>query len=283
MRLNEFVTEIRNLKGKGDILTNTFPGCIEEDVDFTPSKRGDAYVFTVCERFRKRGFFVAIDDKKGREELIELIRDCPSDTIFEWLQKKKDPFDDEDEAYDSCDLKEVFEAAGLSLYEKYVRVMTTYVSNPFDIPEEGRRSILSEMYEPGGEYAKIEDANELFQLNIDTFDANCDDTFTLDEWKEIIRNKNCLVHRDNGKISAYYVWKLQGKKLYSNISVNFGPANHLYNMERRIFEEYWKMGIRTYYAWFNMNNKNALKRGNKNAQKCIKSKGILYNYVYKQL
>ena len=108
----------------------------------------------------------------------------------------------------------------------------------------------------------------------------CDDVFTLEQWDKIIERKECLLHRENGNIVTFYVWRLEGRKLYSNMVVNEGPANFSYNLERRIFEEMWSKGIRIFYAWYNIKNKKALKRGNEKTEELIKSKEIIYNDIY---
>ena len=178
-------------------------------------------------------------------------------------------------------LEEVFDRGNMNAYATYIRKTECYVDNPYQIPGTGRRALLSEMYDPNcGEYPTMEAAEELDALHRQVFDPLCDDMYTIDEWKEKIDKKEILVYRENGKIMAYYCFCLEGRKLYSNISVNTGNANILYNMERRIFEEMWDRGIRVYYAWFNEKNDKALRRENKNAITCIKSRELLYNFIY---
>lgn len=282
MIFEDLSTVNNELKRKGSIITNIHPGCVGRETDFDLLKGEKAYVFFATERYKKKGLFAAVDDEEGRNELIKIIRDNQNDAVFDWLQKGRvdQEFEVEYEEKDSCTEKKLFEEAGLHLYKKYIRILTSYKSNPYLIPEKGRRRILQDMYEPGGELPCLDDAEELFQINRETFDAKSDDVFSVQEWKKIISEERCLIHREDGHITTYYVWELQGKKLYSNIAVNMIGANHLYNMERRIFEKYWEEGIRTYYAWFDVKNNNALKRGNTEARLCINSKSVLYNYIY---
>ena len=70
----------------------------------------------------------------------------------------------------------------------------------------------------------------------------------------MVKKKEILVYREAGEIIAAYIFHYQGKKLYSNTSMNLGGANILYNMERRIFEEAWNKGIRIFYGWGNLAN-----------------------------
>ena len=81
-------------------------------------------------------------------------------------------------------------------------------------------------------------------------------------------------------IVTYYVFKKEGKKLYSNISLNLGPANFLYNIERRIFDECWEEGMRTNYWWVSMNNEPAMTRMNKDHMKSVQHASFLYNDIF---
>lgn len=257
---------IRELKQKhGKLISNVIPDVFREEREVEVYHNEDGIVFIMEEPNRRRGFF-SVANMSAFQQLMQKV---PSGIVMEYLY------------HDQNDLVEFFEKAGMNEYAQYVRITIKYRSNPYEIPEKGRRVLLQKMYDPKcGEYPTIADADELYNITKDTFDATCDDIFTLDRWKEIIKNQECMVVRENGEILAYYVWRLEGKKLYSNMSVNKGPANLLYNIERRIFETMWDKGIRVFYAWFNAKNEKALGRSNKNTPDVIESYGYLYNAIY---
>ena len=286
MNVNDFNILIKQFKSKGSVLSNYNASSLSYDNQIAFNAGEKAAVISISHNNVCKNYFAFVNDAEGINEFCELMKDVPEGSTVDWLQKGAidDGYCVEPEEYDSCNIKDFFTRCGLELYKKYIRITTTYTSNPKLLPEVGRRTILYEMYEPGGEWASIKDAEELCRINSDTFDPLTDDVFSLEEWKRIISNKECLVHRDDGEITAYYVWKLEGKKLYSNIAFNCGPANHLYNIERRVFEYYWDMGIRTFYAWFDIKNKDALKRHNTNCEEkeIIRNRSVLYNYVYKK-
>lgn len=225
-----------------------------------------ALVFVVQEPNRKRAFFAFAEEDFLRDLLLRI----PAGTIIEYIHKqKKNP------------LEHIFKDGDMEKYALYIRSTLCYCENPFTIPETGRRKLLEQMYNPScGEYAKEQDVTELYELTKETFDVLCDDVFTLEQWKDIVANRECLLYREKGKITTFYVFRLEGKKLYSNMSVNQGPANYLYNLERRIFEEMYNKGIRIFYAWYNAKNNKALRRGNKDADKVIRSQEIIYNQVF---
>ncbi len=284
MNSNEFNSLIKQFKSKGQVVSN-FNGSYPSDGKQIAWQPGDkAAVISVTHNGVCKNCFAFVNDPEGMEELCDLMRNVPKGSTTDWLQKGiiDEDYVVEPEEYDSCEIKDLMERCGLELYKKYIRITTTYLSNPKLLPEVGRRKILYEMYEPGGEWPSIEDAEELYRINTDTFDSLTDDVFSVEEWKTIIKDKECLVHKEDGVITAYYVWKLEGKKLYSNIAFNCGPANHLYNIERRVFEHFWEEGIRSFYAWFNIKNKDALKRHNTNAaeKNIIRNRSVLYNYIY---
>lgn len=241
MNVNKWMEERARIKREtGSVITNfTMSSVPEKDCEKVYS--AETYYATLYWNIDKYvlDFVVATPD-----DLRTLLALIPGNTIINIVYKEE------------CDLDPLFISQGLVLYASYQRNVTRYKSNPYLLPETSkRRQILPKMYDPEcGEYPVREDAEELDQLHRQVFDPLCDDMFTIDEWKEKIDNKEILVYRKNGKITAYYCFRLEGKKLYSNMSVNIGAANTLYNMERRVFEEMWNKGIRIFYGWFNLKN-----------------------------
>lgn len=248
------------------VTTNFYSQIIDDMQEVDYMENDKALVFVVQESYRKRVYFAAADNAA----LCPLLQKLPKDAILEYIhQESVNPLED------------IFINGDMERYKMYIRTTTCYSDNPYKIPEEGRRKLLEEMYVPNfGEYAKEEHAVQLQKITKETFDVFTDDIFTLEEWKKIIANKECIVYCEEGEIIAYYVYRLEGKKLYSNISVNKGPANYLYNIERRVFEEMWKKGIRIFYAWVDVKNAKQLKRRNKKANACIKSNKKIYNFIY---
>lgn len=267
MIISEVKQKINTLKKNTKrYITNFYPGLADNNQEVEYMENEQAIVFILQERFRKRCFFAYADE----EALVPLLLKVPANTIMEFISRDK-----------TNPLEELFYRGNMSKYATYIRKTECFKENPYKISETGRRALLSEMYDSNcGEYPTTDAAEELDALHRQVFDPLCDDMYTIDEWKEKIDRKEILVCRENGKIMAYYCFCLEGRKLYSNISVNTGNANILYNMERRIFEEMWDRGIRVYYAWFNEKNGKAMCRENKNAVTCIKSRELLYNFIY---
>lgn len=269
MNHDEIMKRKNEISKKGGKIWTNFLSGLRFDENVTDVIDLDEAILVIVQTtFQKLGYFVAA----GSEQLVKLLRLTPIDVFIKWTYRP-----DED------DLGEKMFQAGFYLYARYIRNTTVFKKNPYQHAVTGKRAILHEMYDSScGEFPVVEDAEKLFELAKEVFDQNCDEVFTVREWKERIRKKEVLIYREDGKIFSCYVWHLQGKVLYSNISINLGPANILYNLERRIFEQYWDEGIRAHYSWKNCENRKALKRGLENCKECILRESILYHSIYKK-
>ena len=264
--LNETIT---GLKRQGRVITNIFPGCVEDGAELTGVESDRSVVCWAAERFRMRAFYATIDV----DDLIGLMGEIPKGVVTEQLYRKEG----------ENPQKDIAERAGFEKLATYIRISTTFKSNPYDIPEVGRRAILNEYYDPAfGEYAGPEDIEELFQLQKTIFDEKKEDVFTKEEWEDIIKNNNCMLYREDGEIVTYYVYRREGVKLYGNISYNRGPANYLYNIERRVFTKMWEDGVRESYAWYDMKNTKALIRRNDAAREAVTHQSFLYNDIWEK-
>lgn len=266
MSYEDVMKEVDSLKQiYGKLFTNIIPGAMKSNLEYEIIKKDEGLIIVAQEPHRKRGYFAV----KDKDALAVLLADIPHNIFFEWLYRGEN------------ELEEIMNRVNIKLYATFFRSTRIWKGNPFEVQQEGRRVLLQEMYDSScGEYADVEDAEELYELSKSVFDVKCDDVFTVEEWRERILMREVLVYREKDKITSCYVWHLDGKKLYSNISINLGAANILYNMERRIFTEMWEKGIRIYYSWRNIKNKKALSRGNKNTRVLLAREDIMYNAIY---
>lgn len=260
MTIKEISQKVRKIRTDYTALhTNINWSNLDLDAEVTVFCGQKGIVFLVPETNKTKVYYAATDV----DEISGLLSQVPNGAVLEYLYKNEN------------DMNALFEGAGFLHYANYFRVTTTYEVNPFG-NEKGKRKLLNELYDPEcGEYPSLEDAEELEQLTRRKFDPLTDDVFSIDEWRDIIRKKECLVIKENGKIVTYYVWRLAGRKLYSNISLNLGPANYMYNLERRIFDHMWENGVRVSYAWFNEGNSRVLTKSN-----LTKNSGDLYDAIY---
>lgn len=267
MKIKEVFEKVNLIKIKHKKLyTNIIWSNLPENEDAEVHIEEKGIVFIIQEPNRRRGYYAVSD----LTILVLLLKKVENGVVLEQIHKGK-----------TDDMKNHFLGSGFRDYQMYIRTTICYKKNPYEIPEHGRRKLLQEMYDAEcGEYPTSNDAQELCDLANSLFDPLTDDIFTLEKWSDIIEKKECLIYRENGIIIACYVWHLEGKKLYSNMAMNQGAANYLYNIERRVFEHMWENGIRIYYSWINCKNKKALLRYNQNTKEYIKTINHIYNSIY---
>lgn len=262
--INNKIREIKKCAIREAFLSNYMPTKIGKADKYKVWYNDNGMVMLVANPYNEEAFFVSNDE----EALIELLEELPSKTMIESL------YQDEDKLLPVC------ERAGFQLHSTFERTIVTYEENPYSVPEKGKRKLLQEYYDPNcGEYAAEEDIEQLDVLHKQAFDIYGDDVFSIDEWKQIIQKKECMVYKENDVILSYFVWKVEGKKLYSNVSYNSTAANILYNMERRVFEECWEQGIRTLYFWVKRENVRGLRRIHEEPLAGEKYGKALYNNI----
>ncbi len=272
MKMKDIMNVCSMLRKKGEYHSNivAVQSLLQYPGEFDVVQTENAIMFVETgNNGRKNLYFAA----SGEEAMIDILsRGKEPDTVVSYLYREEP-----DNA-----IREIFSKAGLTLYAEYIRFLKKYSDNPYLLEiKNPRRKILQEMYDPAcGEYPTEEDAVEIYEIHMRNFDAVSDDIFSIDEWKEKIRKKEVLVYREDGKIIAYYNWKLEGNTFYSNVSVDEGPANIMYNLERRVFEKYWEQGIRIFYFWVNKKNGKQLRRDNVNDEPFIVTQQLLYQDIF---
>ena len=268
MKFSELKEELDQLKKReGHLISNVVGLNLKEDEEVTVFNNEKGIAFIVNEPLRQRGYYSVTD----YSELIRLLQQHPSGVVIEYLHKEETI--DEMETW--------FQKGGFAFYKRYIRSTVLYKKNPYSIPETGRRKLLTELYDPNcKEFPQLSDVQELYELTLDTFDPLTDDIPTVERWKKIIENKECVIYREEEKIICYYMYRLEGKKLYSNIALNQGGANWLYNLERSTFEFFWNEGVRVFYAWIDEENEKARRRYNKRIKEAIERETFLYNSIF---
>lgn len=238
MKLDELNRLIREIKSQGNCITNAAFTDFTEESLIQVEYNSKALIYVVKKDHYNKAFFYTT----SVEELNKLIGKIKIPFLLFFNCKDKDD--------------KTLSSLGLKMYSLYVRDTVRYTENPYLMEETNkRRRILKEMYDPNcGEYAQESDAEELLDLSKELFDDKSDEIPSLTEWREICKNRECLIYREDNvdegnPIIAFYVWHLEGKKLYSRMSANKFTANILYNLERRIFTDYFDKGIRVFYGW----------------------------------
>lgn len=263
-QINVAIGEIKSLGGNG--ISNIVYSKLSRHQEYETISIEGAIAILVPEAYRTTAFFVA----SGEEQLCRLLQKLPQGVYIETFHKMR---------WDG--VGKLLKKAGFSCYASYVRETVTYIKNPYEFPIGERELLLGKFYDQNmGEVPKIEDAEAIFSLCMQTFDPVIDDVFSVEEWRNVIRNRECLMIRSNTKIVTLYKWRVEGKKLYSNVLINLGPANLAYNLQRKVFDSCWREGIRTIYSWINVDNKKSLERRLDNNLEIISGRNYLYQSIY---
>lgn len=208
-----------------------------------------------------RIFFVAYNLEVLQRELA-----CfPKSTILDYICQGENSLDS------------TFEKSGYEKIGTYARKSTNFLKEG----KEFRRShseILDSYYdETIGEYATEADAEEIVQLLDQVFDKEIDHIPTVEKIREYAKKHWILLYRKSGKIRGLYVYQIQGKKFYSNISYNSLPAVILYCLEKRAHMEVVNnYDVIMKYSWINTKNQRSLKRN-------ILEFDNVYTYIYKKV
>ncbi len=262
--INNKIREMKKNATRETLLSNYMPDKMRDVNELKVWYNNNGLVMLKENAYTEEAFFVANEG----EALIALLQMLPEKTMIECLYRERNG------------LLPICERAGFQLHATFERTTITYEENPYLIPAKGKRKLLQEYYDPDcGEYATVEDIQQLDVLHKQAFDIYGDDVFSFEEWNQIIQNKECMVYKENGSILSYFVWKVEGKKLYSNVSYNASAANILYNMERRVFEKCWEQGIRTLYFWVKRENIRAMNRVDREPIEGAKIGLPLYNDI----
>lgn len=268
---NIIVDNINRIKKTQSVsmVQNIVAGKIIPGEEYSAIIEDDALCFIVADRLHKRNslYFIGIDHDSVKK-ILSRVRG--KDIVCDYISRNDDD-----------PLGEMLLNAGFNHYSTYLRISNSYQQNPFLAPEKGKRKILQEMYAPDKcSYAQESDIPELMRINESAFMPYVDDFFTYEEWMDIINRRECLIHKENDKIISLYVWKIEGKKLYANMIVNYGTADLSYNMERRAFEEAWVKGVRSLYYWIRIDNEKALSHNGLDIKRDGSVINGLYDYVY---
>lgn len=231
---------------------------------------------TCCEyRFTDSSLVFSCDDEKGIHRIYFISYDLndlekelsyfPRNSILEYICKGDNP------------LKDVFNESGFEEIASYARKSINMRTEGKEFKRSHSELLDSYYDETVGEYATEEDAEEIVQLLDKVFDIEMDHIPGVEHIREYARKNWILIYRVSGEIKALYLFQIQGKKFYSNISYNSLPAVVLYCLEKRAHMDVvnnYDVAIK--YSWINEKNEKSLRRNTLNFD------GV-YNYIYKKV
>lgn len=259
MKIQEIMQFILSLrKSKKKLLTNYFLTYQNSEQDFLTWKGEETIVFSVQEEKLQRCFFASTNEK----ELNSLLKELPSGTVMDYIIKKKET--------DFC-----WTEAGFKLYRTLIRY-----TNPdwedVSRPKSKRTLFLEQFYDENmGQFADVEDAEEIYGLLYKIFDVRVSRLPSMQQLIEMIKKKWVLLYREQGRIVAFLIYQIEGRKYYGYQIYNEGTADITYNLERKAMQYASDTyQIKNSYGWVEADNLGA------NARCEVSNFDGTYDYIF---
>lgn len=249
MKIQEIMQFISALRGsKKKVITNYYLTLQKSEEDFECWTAENSIVFCAQENKVYRCFFATTDT----DELNILLEKVPAGTVMDIISKEKPESFLQENPW--------WTASGFEHYSTLVRHI-----NPdlFAVGEKSKRDKFLEQFyqEDFGEFSTPDDADELYDLLYEIFDYRVSRLPSMEELLEQISKNWVLHYREDGKIIAFLMYQIEGKKYYGYQIYNKGTADITYNLEcraiRYAIEHY---GVKSSYAWIEINNSAANRR-----------------------
>lgn len=244
MKVNEITNIISQLRrSKKKVYTNYYLTLQQAKEDFLTWHTENSIVFCAQENRVLRCFFATTDF----QDLNVLLKKVPNGAVLDYLTRgEQDDFP--------------WLESGFVHYNTLIRYTNP---NLFAKSEKTKRDkFLEQFYEEDfGQFATIDDADELYQLLYDIFDYRVSRLPSKEELIEQIEKNWVLLYRENGEIIAFVMYQIEGRKYYGYQIYNKGTADITYNLERRAYkyaiENY---NVKSSYAWVEIANLGANER-----------------------
>lgn len=247
-------------KSKKKVFTNYYYSYNASDVLFDVIELDETVIFCIQELEIYRIFYYS----SNTEELADALSKMPEGSILDIIEKEETP------------ANQWLVSAGFELYSVYGRFGEPLLGYEEQkaIYEKNRMDVFyNENY---GQYAQQEDLREIQKLIAKNFDIKTDHLFTDEQMLQLIQDKSVYIEKEEGKIICIIIYRVEGKKLYGNLTYNRGTADVSYSIEKKILLQ----SIRDYqvnyiYYWISLSNTKALKRVEAVSPH-------LYNFIYQK-
>jgi len=106
------------------------------------------------------------------------------------------------------------------------------------------------------EFAREDEVEILFQRLPEIFDRYLDHLASLEQIREMLRDRRVLVNRINGAIAGFFIFQVQGQRAHLNHWYNpreTGPNAGL-ELLIRAYHEMGQRGVKFVHAWVNVTN-----------------------------
>ena len=256
--ISEAMNRIRKQKKK--VCTNYYYSYNASDVLFDVWEMDETVIFCIREMEIYRVFFYSCN----MAELTDALSKMPEGAILDIIEKQDTSF------------KDWMDLTGFQLYSVYGRFgkqLPNYEEQKAIFEKLQMDKFYNENY---GQYASQEDLSEIQKLIAENFDAKTDHLFTDEQMKRLIQDQSVYIEKEERNIICIVIYRIEGKKLYYNLTYNKGTADISYSIEKKIqLQAIHNYGVNYIYSWIDMSNKKALKRNSSPTPH-------LYNYIYQK-
>lgn len=240
--LQKRISEISRVKR---VKTNFYGQMELRNQEFQTVQTDQTIVFWYHDSNICRVFFYSVQES----EIKDLLKKVPQGAVMDIISKHKD----EEEQW-----KALTGFSVLSVYGRFGR----NIESAEQEQERFKKNPLDRFYrEEYGCLAKKEQLYEIQHILRTHFDDAGDHLYSDEQMTELINNKRVWIQCEEDKITTIFVYKIEGKKFYSNTSFNDSTADVLYSIQKKVLlqaiEEY---GIIYFYGWIRINNRQSLRK-----------------------
>ena len=241
----ELQKRISKIVRAGRPVTNFYGQKELENQKFQVVQTNQTIVFWYLDTVVCRVYFYSFNEP----EIKELLKMAPQDAVLDILSRKPG----EKVKWESV--------TGFPVYAVYGRVGHSIVGAKEE-RERFSHNPLDRFYrEEYGRLAKKEQLAEIQKILRERFDRYADHLYSDEEMEELVVNNQVWIQCEDNQITTIFVYKIEGKKFYSNIAFNDSTDDVLYSIQKKVLlkavEEY---NITYYYGWIRINNRQALKK-----------------------
>lgn len=259
------MTDIHRKCGNRKIYNNYYNNC-DNDKDLYTVYGQNTVLLWHDDNNVTRGYFYSSDE----EELVEMMAVFPKGCVIDYITRNK------------YELAELMEKAGFFLWAEM-----HHMSNA-GLTEKERKRIYNcgEKFSENVRCANLADAEELYDRLYKVFDPQESHLPSLEQLKELINNQWVAVYKENGKITAFHLFKVKKSQYYGYQTWNSaGPQGYFAVIQKAysLYMDYLKAhnyptekGV-IEYCWVNVKNTKSMAVVQKYLKRTFDG---LYDYVY---
>lgn len=220
----------------GVVCTNYYGGLSVSDVSlFDVVYTENCVVFGFKDNYIYRLFFFA----NNISCINECLKEFPRGAILEWI-------------YTENVSNEIGNIQNLKQIDSFRRYKVDLRNDSYK--EKLDETFYKRFINDCGEVATLNDFEEMNSLINTIFDKRVSHLPSQVELNELIKNGNVIVCRKVDKIKTFWIYKIEGKKIYSYQAYNSIQGTYIQSVWFRLFEKFASENFREVYAWVSDKN-----------------------------